>query len=87
MQWLRFVPAAALWTAAVSGVLVTAFAAWEFPVLTLPVRFGLQAVLLALRPADFAFDRAQVAVTAHRIISTIVLLGLGAAVWQRRARA
>jgi hypothetical protein len=33
------------------------------------------------------FDRAQVAVLAHRIISAVVLLALGAAVWQRRARA
>jgi len=87
MQWLRFVPVAALWTGALAGVFVTAFAAWEFPVLTLPVRVGLQTLFLALRPADFAFDRAQVAVMAHRIISAIVLVGLGAAFWQRRARA
>src|SRR6185295_12706453 len=38
LRWLRYVPGAALWTAAAAGVIATGLAAWEFPVLTLPVR-------------------------------------------------
>lgn len=87
MQWLRFVPAAALWSAAVSGIFVTGFAAWEFPVLTLPMRFTLDGMMFARVPADRMFDVTQVTVVAHRLISTVVLLGVGAVVWQRRARA
>jgi phosphatidylglycerol lysyltransferase len=83
MQWLRFVPSAALWTAALAGVFVTGFSAWEFPVLQLPVRFALHTLLFALRPADLALDRAM----AHRLISTAVLLVAAAVAWQRRARA
>ncbi len=83
MQWLRFVPAAALWTAAVAGVFVTGFSAWEFPVLQVPVRVALHTVLFARVPADRAVDGAL----AHRLISAVVLFGVGAAAWQRRARA
>ncbi len=82
-QWLRFVPAAALWTAAVAGMFVTGFSAWEFPLLQMPVRFALHTVLFARVPADLALDGAL----AHRLISAVVVLGLGAAAWQRRARA
>jgi phosphatidylglycerol lysyltransferase len=87
LQWLRLVPAAAVWTGALAGVVVAAFTAWQFPELVIPFRLGLRAFLLAFVPADLVFDRAQVAVLAHRIISAVVLLALGAAVWQRRARA
>ena len=87
MQWLRFVPAAALWAGAVSGVFVTGFAAWEFPVLTAPIRFTLEGMMFARVPADFMLDVTQVTIIAHRLISAVVLLGVGAAVWQRRARA
>ncbi len=87
LQWLRFVPAAALWAGASAGVVLAAFTAWQFPELVLPFRLGLRAALLAIVPADLMFDRAQVAVLAHRIISAVVVLALGAAVWQRRARA
>jgi len=83
MQWLRFVPAAVLWTGAVAGVVVTAVAAWQFPALTLPARLGFHTFFLAREPADVAFDRAQVALAAHRVIAAIVALALGAAVWQR----
>jgi hypothetical protein len=86
LQWLRFVPAALLWSAATAGVLVTAFAAWEFPQLMLPIRFAAHVLLFARVPADLMLDGAQVTVLAHRLISTIVLLGVGAVVW-RRARA
>lgn len=87
MQWLRFVPAAALWTGAVSGIFVTGFAAWEFPVLTLPIRLSLEGLLFVRVPADRMIDMTQVTVVAHRLISSVVLLAVGAAVWQRRARA
>ncbi len=86
MQWLRFVPAAILRGAAAAGVFVTAFAAWQFPQLTLPVRWGIDALLLARVPADLMLDGAEVTVVAHRLISLVVVLALGAAVWQRRAR-
>jgi phosphatidylglycerol lysyltransferase len=87
MQWLRFVPTAALWTAALSGVFVTGFAAWEFPVLTLPVREVFEGLALVRFPAGLMVGLTEGTVFAHRIVSTIVLLGVGAAVWQRRARA
>jgi phosphatidylglycerol lysyltransferase len=83
MQWLRFVPAAALWTAALAGVVLTGYSAWEFPMLQMPVRVSLHALLFARVPADRALDGA----VTHRLISSIVLLGVGAAAWQRRARA
>jgi phosphatidylglycerol lysyltransferase len=83
MQWLRFVPAAALWTAALAGIVVTGFSAWEFPILQMPVRVGIDALLFARVPADLAFDGA----VAHRLPSAIVVVALGAAAWQRRARA
>ncbi len=87
MQWLRFVPAAALWAAAFAGVFVTGFAAWEFPVLTVPVREAFEAFSLVRFPAGLMVGATEGALLAHRIISTVVLLGIGAAVWQRRARA
>lgn len=83
MQWLRFVPAVALWTAAVAGIVVTGFSAWEFPVLQMPVRVAIHALLFARVPADLALDGAM----AHRLIAAAVVLGLGAVAWQRRARA
>jgi hypothetical protein len=87
LRWLRFVPAAALWTAACAGVFVTGFAAWEFPVLTLPVRQALEGLELAGLPAGSMVGLTRGAVAAHRLITAVVLLGAGAAVWQRRARA
>jgi hypothetical protein len=87
MQWLRFVPAVALWTAALSGVFVTGFAAWEFPALTLPVRTVFEGLELVRFPAGLMMGLTQGTVFAHRIISAVVLLGVGAALWQRRARA
>lgn len=87
LQWLRFVPAALLWGGGMAGIAATAFAAWAFPELTLPMRLGLDGLLFARVPADLMFDRTQGAVAAHRLIATVVVLGLGAVVWQRRARA
>ncbi len=87
VQWLRFVPAAMLWSAATAGVVATAFLAWAFPELTAPVRLGMDTALLALEPADLMFDRTQGAVAAHRLIAAVVVLGLGALALQRRARA
>jgi len=87
MQWLRVVPAAALWTAALAGVFLTGFSAWEFPLLTLPVRESFELLSLVRFPAGFMVDRTEGTLFAHRIISAVVLLGVGAAVWQRRARA
>ena len=87
LQWLRFVPAALLWSGAAAGVVATAFVAWAFPEITAPARLGIHTALLALVPADLMFDRTQGAVAAHRLISTVVVLGLGAFALQRRARA
>jgi lysylphosphatidylglycerol synthetase-like protein (DUF2156 family) len=87
MQWLRFVPAAALWTAAVAGVFLTGFAAWEFPVLTLPVREVVEGLKLVRFPADTVMGRTSATLLEHRIISAVVIVVVGAAFWQRRARA
>ena len=87
LQWLRFVPAAALWTGAGAGVFLTGFAAWQFPALTFPVREAFAAMALVRFPAGFMVGLTRGAVVAHRLISVIVLLGAGAAVWQRRAGA
>jgi phosphatidylglycerol lysyltransferase len=87
LQWLRFVPAAMLWAAAAAGVVGTAFVAWAFPELTAPARLGIHTALLALIPADLMFDRTQAAVAAHRLVATVIVLGVGAVMWQRRARA
>jgi phosphatidylglycerol lysyltransferase len=90
MQWLRLVPAAALWTAALAGVFVTGAAAWEFPVLTLPVRDAFELLELVRLPAGLMFGGTRGAgslVFAHRILSSLALVGAGAFVWQRRARA
>ncbi len=83
LQWLRFVPRAALWSAALGGVFVTAFAAWEFPLLQVPAKAALDAFLLARHPGDRMIDAAA----AHRVISLIVIVALGAGFWTRRARA
>src|SRR5205823_2372549 len=84
LQWMRFVPQAVLWSAAAAGIVATAFAAYEFPMLTLPVRVALDALRLGRMPADLMIDRAF----GHRLISSLVLVvGIGAAVWRRRARA
>jgi phosphatidylglycerol lysyltransferase len=87
MQWLRVVPAAALWSAAAAGVVVTAFASWQYPVLTLPVRETFEALGLVRCPAGFMLGHTRGQVAAHRIVSAIVVVGLGGAVWARRARA
>lgn len=87
MQWLRVVPAAALWTAAVAGIGMTAFASWQYPVLTLPVREVFETLGLVRLPAGFMFGQTRGQVAAHRIVSAVVVVGLGAAVWGRRARA
>lgn len=88
LQWLRLVPQAVLWTAAAAGVVLTAVAAWEFPVLQLPVRFALDALSLARLPAGLMIGAAQTTVLAHRTVSTLVFLSLaGAAIWRRRAGA
>jgi phosphatidylglycerol lysyltransferase len=83
LQWLRFVPAAAFWTTACAGVFVTGFAAWEFPVLTLPVRQALEALEFVRLPAGSMVGLTRGAVAAHRLVTAVVVFGAGAAVWQR----
>jgi len=87
MQWLRFVPAVLVWSAATAGVVATGFAAWAFPELTMPLRVTIHHLLFVRTPADLMFDRTQGAVAAHRLISLVVVLGLGGLLVQRRARA
>ncbi|MDE3095221.1 MAG: DUF2156 domain-containing protein [Chloroflexota bacterium] len=82
LQWLRLVPGLVLWTAAAAGVALTGFVFWEFPALQAPVKVMLDAVLLTRR-GGLVFDAAA----DHRLISTIVLLAIGAGLWTRRARA
>ncbi|HEY7802383.1 MAG TPA: hypothetical protein VIE40_06895, partial [Dehalococcoidia bacterium] len=83
LQWLRVVPAAVLSVAALAGIALTGFAFWEFPMLQAPVRVLLDGMLLTRHRGDRVFDVAA----AHRIISAVVLLGIGAGLWSRRARA
>jgi phosphatidylglycerol lysyltransferase len=87
LQWLRVVPSALLWAGAAGGIVATAFAAHEYPMLTLPVRETFEALALVRFPAGFMVGATQTTLLAHRIISTLVIVGLGAAFWQRRARA
>jgi phosphatidylglycerol lysyltransferase len=83
MQWLRFVPAAILWTVASAGIAVTAFAFWWFPELQAPARVMLDAAMLTRLPGDRMVDAAA----GHRILSSIVFVAIGAGLWTRRARA
>ena len=87
LKWLRFVPGAALWTGAAAGVVLTGVAAWEFPLLTLPIREAFDALELVRFPAGFMVGVTRGAVAAHRLVSLAVVLAAGAAFWQRRARA
>ncbi|MHB8376241.1 MAG: phosphatidylglycerol lysyltransferase domain-containing protein [Dehalococcoidia bacterium] len=82
LQWLRLVPAVVLWTVASAGVALTGFAFWEFPPLQEPVKVMLDAILLTRR-GGLVFDAAG----DHRVISSIVVLAIGAGLWTRRARA
>ncbi len=87
-QWLRVVPPAFLWLAALGGVFLTAFVAYEVPVLRMPADAGLDGVMLARFPAGFLRGAAESTLLAHRVISSVVLLALAAATfWRRRARA
>ncbi len=87
LQWLRFVPTAVLWFAAVAGVFFAAFAAWEFPALQTPVLLVRHTLSLAVLPGDLMQD-ARVTVFAHRMLSLIVVLVLaGGVLWRRQARA
>jgi hypothetical protein len=59
-------------------------------VLTLPVREAFELLEQVRLPAGMMFGRTRGAsgvVFAHRILSSLVVLGAGAFVWQRRARA
>ena len=69
------------------GFFVPAFASWHFPVPTLPVRDVFEVLDFARLPAGFMMGRTSGALFAHRIISPIVIVTLGAAAWQRWARA
>jgi phosphatidylglycerol lysyltransferase len=88
LQWLRLMPAAALWTAAFGGIALTAFASYEFPILTAPVREAFEVLAMVRLPVGFTLGHTRAAVAAHRLVAAIVVLaGGGALAWQRRARA
>jgi len=88
LQWLRFVPAALLWGAAVAGVFLAGFAAWEFPVLQRPFLLVPHTLSLAWLRADLMMQSARVTLLAHRVVSLIVVLALGGSTfWYRRAKA
>ena len=76
-------PAAITWSVAAAGVVLTAFAFREFPALQAPPRMILDAMLLARLPGDHMVDAAS----GHRILSSVVVLAIGAGIWTRRARA
>jgi len=87
LQWLRFVPGVALWVAAVAGVFLAAFAAWEFPALQRPLLLVPHVLSLARLPG-WMFQDARVTLLAHRLVLLIVVVVLGAGtVWRRQARA
>jgi phosphatidylglycerol lysyltransferase len=83
LQWLRLLPAAVLWGAASAGVVLTAFAFWQFPVLQAPVGVVLDAAMLTRHHGDRLVD----GVNGHRIITSIVVIAIGAGFMGRRARA
>jgi lysylphosphatidylglycerol synthetase-like protein (DUF2156 family) len=83
LQWLRLVPAAITWSVAAAGIVLTAFIFREFPALQAPPRMLLDAMLLTRHPGDRMVDAAA----AHRVLSFIVVLAIGAGIWTRRARA
>lgn len=83
MQWLRFVPRAVLAISALAGIFVTGFAFYWFPALRMPVELWLDAVLFTRHRGDSMVDAAL----AHRVITSIVVFGIGAGAWVRRARA
>jgi lysylphosphatidylglycerol synthetase-like protein (DUF2156 family) len=86
LQWLRVVPAAALWFAAVAGLFVAGFAAWEFPALQTPLLLVRHAFSLAVLPEDLMQD-ARITVFAHRMVSLVIVLVLtgGGMLWRRQA--
>jgi len=88
LQRLRVVPATALWIAAVAGLFVAGFAAWQFPALQTPFLLVRHAVSLAVLPEDLMQD-ARITVFAHRMVSLIVVLVLagGGMLWRRQAGA
>jgi lysylphosphatidylglycerol synthetase-like protein (DUF2156 family) len=87
LQWLRVVPVAALWFAAVAGLFVAGFAAWQFPALQAPLLLLRHGFSLARSPADLMQD-AGVTVFAHRMVSLVVVLVLaGGVLWRRQASA
>ncbi len=87
LQWLRVVPAAVLWFAAIAGLFLAGFAAWEFPALQTPFLLVRHALSLAGLPADLMQD-ARMTVFAHRMVSLVVVLVLaGGVLWRRQARA
>jgi len=87
LQWVRRAPGAALWIAAAVGVVIAGFAAWEFPLLPLPVMLGLDALSFARFPASVMAGLAEATVLAHRVAASVILVSLaGAALWRRRAR-
>ena len=88
LQWLRFVPAAALWCAAAAGIFLAGFTAWEFPTLLRPFLLAPHALSLARQPADLMMDAARVTLLAHRVVSLIVVMALASStLWYRRAKA
>lgn len=87
LQWLRRVPALALWPAALGGILATGFVAWEFPLLRIPADGATGTAHLVQLAASLVRAAADATLLAHRLVSSLVLASLAAtALWRRRAR-
>jgi lysylphosphatidylglycerol synthetase-like protein (DUF2156 family) len=88
LQWLRRMPALALWLAAAGGILASGFAAWEFPVLRMPVKSASGAAGLVSLTVGLLRGAADATLLEHRVISSAVVALLAASMfWRRRARA
>ncbi len=85
--WLRRLPSTVLWLGAAAGVFAVAFAAWEFPVLSLPVDGALQSASFLRFSAGLVRALADVTLLAHRALTLTALALAGAWMVWRRARA
>jgi phosphatidylglycerol lysyltransferase len=87
LQWLRRVPALALWLAAIGGIFVAGFATWEFSLLRVPADGAVDTAHLVQFGASLLRAAAGATLLAHRFVSSVVLACLAAtALWRRRAR-
>lgn len=85
LQWLRFIPAPALWVATATVVALATFAVWEFSALRMPFELAGDLLSPMRLPAILLIRDARVAVLAHRLLASIALALLaGGFLWRGR---